>query len=317
MKKSISTLLIITLLLGMLISTTACTKRVDTIAGEIQEGKIILAGKPELESESEPAETIIVIQDENLEAVIRQNINKPTGELTDKDIEKIIELDAAGKNITSLVGLEYAIKIQTLVLSDNQIESIEPLLENKGIGQGDQVNLENNPLLPDEQNATAITKLKVRGVVLNYTEATEVVEAVPTPAPELDPVTEPEPAAEEETNGERVVDVPLKEIVVIIPDEKLEEAIRETIKKRTGDITAYDMAQIAELSAHGKGIVDLTGLEYAMNLTKLWLYTNRISDITPLEGLTNLTNLWVSDNPLNQKSGEIIEELRGRGVNMR
>ena len=38
------------------------------------------------------------------------------------------------------------------------------------------------------------------------------------------------------------------------------------------------------------------------------------SDITPLEGLTNLTDLWVSDNPLNERSREIIEELRGRGV---
>jgi len=52
--------------------------------------------------------------------------------------------------------------------------------------------------------------------------------------------------------------------------------------------TAADMLLLTGLYADNKGICDLTVLEYATNLDKLWLDANKISDISPLAGLTNL-----------------------------
>lgn len=61
----------------------------------------------------------------------------------------------------------------------------------------------------------------------------------------------------------------LKTIIVDIPDESLEREIREATNKPTGDLTAYDLSRIVELDLRNKGIVELTGLEYTTNLTKL------------------------------------------------
>lgn len=51
--------------------------------------------------------------------------------------------------------------------------------------------------------------------------------------------------------------------------------------------TPADMPSLTGLNAVAKGIVDLTGLEYATNLTSLDLGVNSISDISALSGLTN------------------------------
>jgi Leucine-rich repeat (LRR) protein len=41
--------------------------------------------------------------------------------------------------------------------------------------------------------------------------------------------------------------------------------------------------------ARDRGILDLTGLEHATNLTELSLQSNQISDVSALASLTNLT----------------------------
>ncbi len=75
--------------------------------------------------------------------------------------------------------------------------------------------------------------------------------------------------------------------------------------------TIADMVFLKELSAAGRGISDLTGLEYAMNLSSLnlgelfyyWVWppelrTNQIQDISPLSGLTYLKSLDISNNQI-------------------
>lgn len=62
------------------------------------------------------------------------------------------------------------------------------------------------------------------------------------------------------------------------------------------DPTPTQMLGLTSLGASQYGISDLTGLEYAVNLTGLYLFDNNISDITPLAGLTNLTGLYLYDN---------------------
>ena len=67
-----------------------------------------------------------------------------------------------------------------------------------------------------------------------------------------------------------------------------------------------------DLSARNASIGDLTGLEFAINLTTLDLGENSISDITPLQvlrALTNSTNLTTLNLESNRISG--IEELAG------
>jgi hypothetical protein len=75
-------------------------------------------------------------------------------------------------------------------------------------------------------------------------------------------------------------------------DPNLKTAVEETLG--VSDPTPTDMLALTSLYAVSKGIVDLTGLEYATNLTDLWLSSNQISNISALSGLTNLTRLTLS-----------------------
>ncbi len=82
--------------------------------------------------------------------------------------------------------------------------------------------------------------------------------------------------------------------IVVIPDAYLRNVISDSLNKaRSAPITRADMATLTRINAPGS-ITDLTGLEFATNLTTLGLQHNQISDIAALSGLTNLTslNLW-------------------------
>ena len=58
--------------------------------------------------------------------------------------------------------------------------------------------------------------------------------------------------------------------------------------------TPTDMLGLTELYINYKGISDLTGLEYALNLEVLYCYGNGITDLSPLSGLPHLTELVFS-----------------------
>jgi hypothetical protein len=88
--------------------------------------------------------------------------------------------------------------------------------------------------------------------------------------------------------------------VVSIP----EDALREAIEIALGGCvpTEHNMLALTDLTVFGQGITDLTGLEYAQNLTNLFLWLNDISDLSPLAGLTNLTDLMLAENQISDIS---------------
>ena len=80
-------------------------------------------------------------------------------------------------------------------------------------------------------------------------------------------------------------------------DPALRAAVEQELGKAPGDaITADEMATLTELYAGGDRIRDLTGLETATMLQRLWLPYNRISDLSPLAGLSNLASLDLGSN---------------------
>ena len=91
---------------------------------------------------------------------------------------------------------------------------------------------------------------------------------------------------------------------VDIPDPNLRAIIETALGIAAGAIiTTADMATLTgTLDARWSNISDLTGLEYATNLTKLYLYDNEISDISAVSGLTNLTNLSLGNNRISDIS---------------
>ena len=126
-----------------------------------------------------------------------------------------------------------------------------------------------------------------------------------------------------------------------IPDPALREAVRETLELPAGvPLTKDHMRDLEIFIAEGRGISDLTGLEFAINLREanlgdnsitdvrplanlihleeLGLPENRISDISPLAGLPNLLHLIISLNPVSDLSPLAglpkFRELKARAI---
>ena len=69
--------------------------------------------------------------------------------------------------IDDLTPLKQLTNLQELWLGDNQIEDLAPLVANAGLGEGDSVNLQNNPL-SDQARNEQIPTLQARGVTVSY-----------------------------------------------------------------------------------------------------------------------------------------------------
>ena len=248
----------------------------------------------------------IEIPDENLARVIRTQLAKSPEELINRlDMLTLTSLDAAFQGIINLDGIYYAANLQSLNLRNNKLSDLdylEPLTNlahvnaannnitdiswfsyNWGLGKGDFVDLTGNLLdvSPGSQDMNDIQSLIDRGVEVRYDS--------PTPAP------------------------------VYIPDENLARVIRNALGKRPEEtIGEGDLESLTEVVAIAEGIVDLSGLEYAVNLTNLDLYSNEITDISVLAELPNLAWIDLEGNPLDLSPGseamEVIQTLRDRGV---
>ena len=93
---------------------------------------------------------------------------------------------------------------------------------------------------------------------------------------------------------------------VDIRDPNLRAAIETALGKASGaTITATEMATLTDLEARDANIRVLTGLEFATNLTRLYLYGNSLSDISPVAGLTNLTSLNLGARNLGNSLSDI------------
>ena len=168
-------------------------------------------------------------------------------------------LRLSDNSILDLTPLAGLTSLTGLELGDNAISDIAPLVENTGLGIGNWIDVRGNPLSDTSIN-THIPALQARGVI-------------------------------SDGDGE--------ETPVAIPDAKLHAAIANELGKASNSpITVSEMATLRHLFALDSDIRELTGLEYAINLTALQLGRNTVSDLTPLAGLTNLTDLWLRNNSL-------------------
>ena len=166
--------------------------------------------------------------------------------------------------ISDISALSGLINLIWLSLLGNSISDLSPLVANTGLGQGDAIIVNGNPLNNAAINIH-IPALQRRGVRVDFDDL------------DLTPVD--------------------------IPDSNLRTAIEKDLGKASGaPITTEDMRRLIDLEASNASITDLTGLEHATNLTQLELSDNSISDISPLAGLNNLTELYLSDNSISDIS---------------
>jgi hypothetical protein len=69
----------------------------------------------------------VVFPDKNLEATVREALEKPEGPLTMGDVKRLAKLDAWELEIGDLSGIEHATNLTVLGLWDNEISDVSPL----------------------------------------------------------------------------------------------------------------------------------------------------------------------------------------------
>ena len=90
---------------------------------------------------------------------------------------------------------------------------------------------------------------------------------------------------------------------VDIPDANLRAVIADSLgKARDEPITRTEMATLTRFKAQQANIRDLTGLQFATNLTELWLNDNEITELSTLCDLTKLTDLVLYTNTISDIS---------------
>ena len=92
-----------------------------------------------------------------------------------------------------------------------------------------------------------------------------------------------------------------KSDVITIPDASLRAVLLELKKKRQkgGDeITWDDLKNVYFLTAEGREIADLTGLEHCSNLGEARLGKNKIQNVAPLASCQNLQSLSLQENQI-------------------
>jgi len=96
---------------------------------------------------------------------------------------------------------------------------------------------------------------------------------------------------------------------VHIPDPNLRAAISEELGKNpNAPITVAEIEGLRELHAEKRDIRDLTGLQFAKNLSLLNLFHNQVSDLSPLASLINIRILELNHNPISDLSP--VKDLR-------
>jgi len=82
-------------------------------------------------------------------------------------LSNLTRLYLSSNQIGDISPLQGLTSLRTIVLSDNQITDISPLVDNVGLGEGDYVNLRENPLSEQSINEY-VPALQARGVTIRY-----------------------------------------------------------------------------------------------------------------------------------------------------
>lgn len=102
--------------------------------------------------QAESAGTPVAIPDNALEDAIRRTLREWDRELTANDLAKLTLLEAQNAGISDLRGLEHAVNLKKLDLSDNQVAVLDPL---KALTKLEHLNLKWNRIT----NVTALKNL--------------------------------------------------------------------------------------------------------------------------------------------------------------
>lgn len=246
--------------------------------------------------------------DKNLETAVRAMIfdkKDPATELTDEDLKKVFILEAKGKQIGNLSGLEKCTNLQLINLAQNGVADITPI---KDLANLQSLDLSQNKLT----DAAPLAGLKA----LQFVELSNNQLAA---LPALDALNK---LAALYLAGNKLTD--------LAPLAKLTKLSSLDLAKNqvTNLAPLAELKDLSLLKLSENQITDLTAIGNMKRLSMLFLDHNKVQDLAPLvasakadaEGEKRFApylRLWLAENPLSDAAkNEQLPALKAAGVRL-
>ena len=209
-----------------------------------------------------------------------------------QNLTKLVVLKLEANRITDIGPLSNLTALETLRLGHNFIVDIS-LLAN--LAQLKELNLVDNQIV-DVSPLTSLTQLTDLALANNAVTDFRPLFGLNLQSVDIDIHKLQELASSE----------------IEIPDLNLERAIREKLGLPSHlPITELEMLRLTSVAAEVAQVENITGLEYARNLKRLYLRGNPIQDLKPIANLTQLELLHLVGVPITDLSPlEDLTELR-------
>ena len=246
--------------------------------------------------------TVVHITDPILRIMITEELDKNVDDpITVDEIKGLTRLESNRRRVHNLTGLQFATNLAHLELDNSRVSDISPL---KGLTKLSFLEVHGG--FSDLSFLSGLANLKFLDVA-----GSKVSDLSPLAGlTNLNVLIAPD--------GVEVVLPPavIQGGFLHIPDPNLRAVLEEALGTKA--ITPSAMATLTTLKASDRGIFNLAGLEFAVNLQELWISDNPVSDLSPLSGCTNLIRLFawrmpnISDlSPLENLTK--LEQLEFRG----
>jgi len=207
----------------------------------------------------------VTFSDANLEAAIREELDKPLKPLYTNELNKVVQLDASGRGVSSLDGIEHLHNLAILNLENNEIQDVSPLENLKKLHT---LILGSNGITDlNDAHLDTLSGLPLQHLNLNYNVVIF-------------------------RSGQRIW---LTDISILSSFTGLEELV--LIENQITDISSLAaLTNLRLLDLSTNAITDISPLAHTTALQTLSLANNDIHDISPLAGLYQLTSLNLLSN---------------------
>ncbi|MFD0587244.1 stalk domain-containing protein [Paenibacillus sp. GCM10027627] len=256
------------------------------------------------------AEPLIVqFENKNLETIIRNKLNKPSGKLTAIDMASLKDITAHSLQITSLKGLEHAINLQKLSIVNSDVRDLSPIAK---LDQLQSITFINNQI-SDLSPLKELKKLRDLDLSQNLIS-------------DLSPLAT--------IKSLQTLNLSANLIFDIEPLHDLDQMYRLYLYDNyIEDLTAVQaMDRLNLLDVTGNLVSDLSPISHMKSLSVLYVNHNpiqsvepiqdlrifslnisnsNVADLTPLKNLNNLQYLDIGNSlPLDQPSLQFLERFK-------
>jgi Leucine-rich repeat (LRR) protein len=222
-----------------------------------------------------PAGMVTEFADPNLEQAVREALGIPDGPLFISDLEGLTMLNASGRKIADLRGIEDCVNLQSLILEYNAITDIGPLATLVNLFALN-LNYNNVSDLSPIAGLTNLTRLYLGGNSIGDDNLYSIENLINISYLTLD------------SNG-------LTDIYELSDMTKLYSlSLSGNMIKDISPLKGC--TELSVLDLNNNMVADISPLSELSSLKVLYLYNNEISNLYPLMNLTNLENLVLDNN---------------------